>query len=125
MYELALRSKSNREMPMFITISVINLCFMFNVFSVALILEGLGLATDLFPKETRFIGVLVFLGIVSLYYLIGNRYKKIYENYLVKRKRSPSTLKATLIVIVYYTVSGAILFVSALYKNKDWIFESF
>ena len=124
MYELALRSKSNREMPMFITIGVINLCFMFNVFSVVLILEGFGLTTDFFQKETRFFGVLIFLSFISLYYLIGKRYKRIYNNYKSRRISPPTTLKAILIVVAYYVISGALLFISALFKNKDWLFDS-
>ena len=124
-YELALRSKSNRDMPMFITVTVINLCFMFNVFSVFLILEGFGLIGNYFPKETRFIGAIMFLGVVSAYYLLGKRYKKIYEDYRSRPKNPPSTFKAIVIVISYYLVSGMILFVSALFKNKDWVFNSF
>lgn len=123
-YELALRSKSNRDMPMFITITVINLCFMFNIFSVFLVLEGFGLIGNLFPDETKLVGAIVFIGIVSMYYLFGKRYKRIYEHYKSKRKNSPSTFKAIGIVVMYYLVSGIVLFITALFKNKDWLFNS-
>ena len=54
-YELALRSKSNRDMPMFIVISVITLCFMFNIGSIVFLLQGLQLLpdTNLFPKSKK------------------------------------------------------------------------
>lgn len=56
-YELALKSKSNKDMLMFITITVISLCVMFNVFSIFFLLEGFGVLDEkYFRKEHRFSG---------------------------------------------------------------------
>jgi hypothetical protein len=123
-YELALRSKSNRDMPLFITITIITLCFMFNVFSISLILEGLGVIENVFPKESKFIGSLGFLGFVSVYYLYKKRYKTIYERFKAERKTPPSNLMAICVVCLYYLVSVVLLFLAGFFKNKDWIFSS-
>ncbi len=100
-YELALHSKSNRDMPMFITVSVITLCFMFNVGSVIFVLQGAQVITDnnLFPKGGKIIGSLLFLGWITGYYLYKSKYKKIYETYKFKYNKPFSVWRSVLIVI--------------------------
>lgn len=123
-YELALHSKSNRDMPMFIAISVITLCFMFNVGSIIFILQGAQLIADinLFPKSGKIIGGLLFLGLITGYYLYKNRYKAIYEVYKSKHRKPFKAWISVLIVVAYYLVSFGILLLAGLYKNHDWIF---
>ena len=124
-YELALRSKSNRDMPMFVTILVISICFMFNVFAVFLLLDGLGIVNGVFfPKEYRIIGTVVFMGLVSFYYLYGGRYKKLYDEYSKRYDNRPSTFKAILVVVAYYLMSFLLMLLSGMFRNGDWIFSS-
>ena len=123
-YELALHSKSNRDMPLFITVSVISSCFMFNVGSIVFLLQGAELiaSENLFPKSGKIVGALLFLGWVTGYYLYKNRYKSIYGMYKSRYLKPFNVWKSVLVVVVYYLASFAILLLSALYKNGDWIF---
>lgn len=122
-YELALRSRSNRDMPMFATIGIISLVFMFNVFAISFLIEGMsGNKLVNFSKESRYIGSIAFLLLVSFYYLYKNRYKNIYSNYVRKRSKKPSISYCLMIVFVYYAISFGILLISAMFKNQDGIF---
>jgi hypothetical protein len=123
-YELALRSKSNRDMPMYVVIPVIALCFMFNVGSIVFVLQGLHALpdTNFFPRSGSLFGALFFLGLICLYYLYGDRYKKIYNAYQERHKEPIKTWKAIAVVLSFYVASFLILLVTALFKNGDWIF---
>lgn len=78
---------------------------------------------NFFPKETRFIGALVFLALVSGYYLYNKRYLKIYDAFKRKEAEPIKTWKAILIIVTYYLISCGVLLLAGLYKNKDWIFR--
>ncbi len=123
-YELALRSKSNRDMPMYVVIPVITMCFTFNIASIVFILQCLQILPDInfFPRSGRVIGGLFFLGVICLYYLYGGRYKKIYNAYRETHEEPIKTAKAIIVVLSFYVLSFLILLVTALFKNKDWIF---
>ncbi len=95
---------------------------MFNVFAIVLVLERYGLVEGAFPKETSLLGTIIFIAISTSYYLIGGRYKRIYEKYVNSRKSTPSTLKSVIVVALWYLLSCGLLFISALFKNQDWIF---
>lgn len=124
-YQLALHSKSNRDMPMFITVSVVSLCFIFNVGSLIFILQGSQIITgmNLFPKSGKILISLLFLGWIAGFYLYKNRYKVIYETCKLKYSKPFSVWRSLLIVIAYYFVSFGILLLTGLYKNHDWIFR--
>jgi hypothetical protein len=111
-------------MPMFITVTVITLCFIFNIGSFLFLLQGLGLIKEAnyFPKETRFLGALIFAGIVSGYYLINGRYKTIYSRLKIKYVEPPKTWHSITVVLLYYLLSFGLLLLTGLYKNHDWIF---
>lgn len=124
-YVLALRSKSNRDSPLFFAIPIVTVCFMFHIFSIFLFLEGMGIIgrSIIFSKENKLIGALFFVSVVAIYYLLNKRYKKIYSLYNNRKNQPPKTSMAILIVVFYYLISFGILLVSALYKNRDWIFR--
>jgi len=124
-YLLGLRSKNNRDSPLFFAIPIVTICFMFHTFSIFLLLEGMGIIGEIniFSKENKLIGSLFFVSIVALYYLFNKRYKKIYSLYNSRKNQTAKTSTAILIVVSYYVISFGILLVSALYKNKDWIFK--
>lgn len=124
-YELAINSESNSDMPMLITIPIITLCFIFNVGAVIFILQGAQIiaATNFFPNSGKIVGGLLFIGWIAGYYLYKNRYKTIYETYKMKYDRPFSAWRSALIVIAYYLVSFGIILLAAFYKNHDWIFK--
>ena len=123
-YELALRSKSNKDMPVFITVTVITMCFMFNIFTIFLCLEGAGIikGIELFPKEFKVVGAITFLLLVAGYYMYKGRYKRIHEK-CISKYGSPKTFKAIVVVVSYYVVSFFLMLLAGLYKNGDWIFR--
>lgn len=123
-YELALNSESNRDMPMLITVPIVTVCFMFNAGALIFILQGADLITSInfFPKSERIVGGLLFFSFTATYYLYKKRYVTIYERYKSKQNRPFSALKSAVIVIAYYLVSFGILLLAGLYKNHDWIF---
>jgi hypothetical protein len=49
-------------------------------------------SANYFPKETRFLGALIFAGIVSGYYLINGRYKTIYSRLKIKYVEPPKDM---------------------------------
>lgn len=124
-YELALRSESNREMPMFIVVPVISLCIMFNIFTLYFLFEGLGILNSIpYNKEYRFLGTSVLLILVTIYYLPKRRYKTIYDNFVRNRKSPPKLVYSILVVIVYYVLSFTLLLIAGMYKNQAWIFAT-
>ena len=124
MYGLALKSKSNRDMPIFPPLIVVTLCLMFNVFAVMFLLEGFQIiAKNYFLKEWRLIGTSVFLGLTYLAYGYRGRGKRIFEKYKAKRTKEPKTANQIFISLIYFLLSGALLLLAALFKNKDWIFS--
>lgn len=123
-YELALKSRSNRDMPMFSVITIITLCFMFNVFAILLFAEGAGIINGVsFPKSFRILVAILFLGVVTSYYLINNRYQKIYSRMAKRRNGSPSIALSVLVIVTHYVLSFLVALLAGLYKNKDWVFS--
>lgn len=127
-YTLALRSKANRESPLYFSTLVVLLCLMFNAGTIIFILEGAGLlpynASGIFDRKYRFIGVAVFILIVYFLYAFNGRHKHVYEKFSKERAIQPSTSFAVFIVILFYIVSFLLLLFAGLYKNKSWIFSN-
>lgn len=111
---------------MFIVVTVISLCFIFNVGAIIFFLQGSGILgdreTNYFSKETQLIGALISVGVVSAYYLIGKRHQAIYQRLKEKYIEPPKTWYSILVVVIHYILSFGLLLIMALYKNQDWIF---
>jgi len=120
-YLLAKRSKNFDDIPVLGGISFVGLCFMLNVFAIIGLFEGLGINTGIeFKKEYKYIFCLSLVLLLLLYYIYAGRYKKIIENF-EKNKRKVQ-LHPIIVIILYYGISVFLFFLSATFKNHDWIF---
>src|SRR5690606_35407532 len=122
-YILALRSKSNQDMPLFVPVMFVTACFIINMFSMVFLLEGAGISSPAIYDLNKYVIDPLLLGAVFFYYLHDKRYKTIYESYK-ERPDVPSLWRSIFIVALYYIVSALIIFLCAFYRNKDWIFSA-
>ncbi|SEL98239.1 hypothetical protein SAMN05421740_1193 [Parapedobacter koreensis] len=123
-YILALRSKSNQDMPLFIPVMLIGLCLALNLMSILFFVEGVTTQRlEIFNNKNEYVvGVLIYCS-VFLYYLHKKRYKRIFETYKAKHSEPPAIWWSIMVVALYYLVSVFIVFLSGFYRNKDWIFS--
>lgn len=123
-YLLALKSKSNREMPLFIPFMIIGICLTFNVESILLIIEGgLNVRLEAFTENDKYILCLLIVGAVFFYYLYKKKYKKILDEYKLRNANMPSIFYSIFIITLYFVTSVVILFISGLFRNGHWIFS--
>lgn len=122
-YILALRSKSNQDMPLFIPAMLVTMCFILNIFSITFFLEGLGILGPELYKVSKYIAGPLILGLIFFYYLYKKRYKRIFESYKARHDDPPPIWHSIMVVVLYYLVSVFIVFIAAFYRNKDWIFS--
>lgn len=120
-HNISLKRKDN-FMPYVLSITVVTICFMFHIASIFFILEKHEIVPFIFKKEYKWFFPLVFIGLVSFYYLHGEKYKNIYSNYR-KANGDQKLSKSILIVFLYYLSSFLLLIFSAMYKNQNYIFE--
>lgn len=121
-YLLAQRSRNFDDVPILGGILFVIPCVMFNLFALFFLLEGFGIIDNIkLPEKYKFIftGGLVIL--LLLYYFIGGNYKKIISKY-EEKLRNKKQLHPLLVFFIYYSLSFAVLLISALFKNQDWIF---
>ncbi|SEL95081.1 hypothetical protein SAMN05421740_11510 [Parapedobacter koreensis] len=123
-YILALRSKSNQDMPLFIPVMLIGLCLVLNLMSILFFIEGMTTQhLEIFTDKNEYVvGVLIYCLVFS-YYLHKKRYKRIFETYKAKHSEPPAIWWSILVVVLYYLISVFIVFLSAFYRNRDWIFS--
>lgn len=123
-YILALRSKSNQDMPLFIPIMLIGVCVGLNLMSIFFLFEGAtAQRLEIFNNRNEYVvGIIVYCS-VFFYYLHKKRYKRIFETYSAKRSKPSAVLWSLLVIVLYYLVSIFILFLSGFYRNKEWIFS--
>lgn len=122
-YILALRSKSNQDMPLFVPVMFVTACFIINMFSIVFFLEGTGISSPAIYDLNKYVIAPLLLGAVFFYYFHNKRYKRMYESYKAKHN-VPSLWHSIFIVVLYYIVSALIIFLCAFYRNKDWIFSA-
>ena len=80
-YQLAVRSKNFDDMPVLGAIIFVVACVMFNIFTISLILEGLGVIDISFKKEYKFPFSIVLVLIILMYYRHKDRYNNIIKKY--------------------------------------------
>lgn len=121
-YLLAKRSKNFNDLPVLGGLIFVCACLMFNIFTIAIILESTGII-DTYPFKTEFkyafSVVLVFM--VLLYYLFRGRYKKIILRY-EQKEIGNIQIHPIIVIIIYYLVSFGLLLLAGMYKNHDWFF---
>ncbi len=120
-YLLAKRSRNFDDIPVLGGISFVALCVMLNLFSVFLFIEGLGVSTGVeFDKKYKYLFSLLLVLLLLFYYSYNERYKKIVESFEQNKKQIQ--LHPIVVIILYYGISVLLFFLSATYKNHDWIF---
>ncbi len=85
-------------------------------------IQSLFILFKLKNKILEIILLTILGGLIILKYSYNKNYEKIYKAY---RKMNPKskTIESIFIVLIYYLTSLALLFLSALFINKDWIFK--
>lgn len=114
-YSLALKSKANRDNPLIISLLFVFLCFMFNI-------QSLFILFKLKNEILEIILLTILGGLIILKYSYNKNYEKIYNAYTKINPRS-KTIESIFIVLIYYLTSLTMLFLSAIFVNKDWIFK--
>ena len=120
-YLLAQRSRNFDDMPALGGLIFVALCFMLNIFTIIGLIEGLSINLDIeFKKEYKYIFSLLLAITLLFYYLRKERYKKIIESF--EQKKKGIQLHPIIVILIYYSISIFLMFLSATYKNRDWIF---
>jgi len=125
-YILAQRSGNFNDAPVLGGIIYVIACVMFNIFTVSFIIQGAGIIeTDfiIFDKQYKWIFSILLVILVLAYYYYNGRYKKIISKY-EKEKEGKLIIHPLIVIFIYFSTSFALLLISALYKNGDWIFHS-
>ena len=121
---LAIRSRNFNDFPVLGGILFVVACLMFNIFTIAIFLEGLGILHEYpFSENLKYPFSFALLIIVLVYYLYHNRYKRIVEDFNQKYK-DRSQLHPVIVVLIYYIISFGLLLLAGLFKNHDWIFST-
>ncbi len=122
-YQLAIKSRNFDDMPVLGGIIFLVLCLMLNLFTIMLTLEGFELAEFTLDKQYKYLFSLALVLILLLYYLQGNRYKRIIEHYYKMENTKGDGLHPILVIAFYYISSFGLLLLAGLFKNGDWIFS--
>lgn len=121
-YLLAQRSKNFDDIPALGGSVYVIVCLMLNIFTVYIFIEGLGIETGLeFKKEYKYPFSLGLVILVLVYYQYKGRYKKIVEHYETKN-RGKVQIHPIIVIILYYGISGILIFLAGMFKNHTWIF---
>jgi len=120
-YKLAQKSGNFDDAPILGGLVFVVVSFSANLLSIYFILHRFNLMTINFPKQRYTPGTILFTVSMMLflffYYKYKNRYKRIVSKYENKK-----LLNSWWIVIIYSITSGAIMIISGMFMNKDWIF---
>ena len=122
-YQLAVRSKNFDDMPVLGAIIFVVACVMFNIFTISLILEGLGVIDISFKKEYKFPFSIVLVLIILMYYRHKDRYKNIIKQYENRERELGQGNHPVIVIIFYFIISFAVMLLAGLFKNGDWIFS--
>jgi hypothetical protein len=96
--------------------------FIYNIFSLLFVIEGFKIKVFEYDRSYSFYIAFSLLVLFLLYYIVNKRYIKIVDSF--NKKNIPNSTKFQLFVIFSYHLIGfAILLISGLFKNRDWIFK--
>lgn len=122
-YKVMQKSGNFNGTPVLGGVLFVVLCLSFNIYSVLFVLLGLDiLHTDFSEERYDFLDVvfgIMMIGFLLFYYKYKNRYKTI-----VKRYDDKKTLNSWLIILIYYAVSTLMMFITATFMHRDWIFRN-
>jgi hypothetical protein len=123
-YQLGKRSRNFEDIPVLAGVIWVGTCFMFNVFTIAMLLESIGLSGNfIFEKKYKYIFSLSLVFLLIFYYSYKGRYKKIIKIYEEKERIKGKSFHPVLVIIFYYVASFLIGTLTAMYKNGDGIFN--
>jgi len=121
-HSLSLNYGSSKDMPYFFSLTIVALCFMFNVQTMFFLLETFDIVPYIFKREYKWFFPFLFLAIIYGSYMYKERYKLVYQE-LLSIYGNPNKWTSISIVILYYVLSFIILLITGMYKNGDWIFS--
>lgn len=121
-YQLAIRSRNFNDLPTLGAIMFVVVCVMFNIFTVFLLLEGLGVINMSFEREYKFPFTLGLVLALLAYYFYQGRYKQILKKYEDRERSHGLAWHPLAVFILYYGISFSLMLLAGLYKNGDWIF---
>lgn len=122
-YQLAVKSKNFEGIPIVGAIIFVSICVMFNLFSILLFFEGLGLIDVTFNNDNKLYIGLGFVLFTLCYYLFNSRYKRIIKKYEDLERAKRLGIHPILVFLAYYSISFGLLLLAGLYRNGDWIFR--
>lgn len=121
-YQLAKKSKNFEDTPVLGGIWGVMLGFMFNVFTVLLVIDG-ALGSSLSANRIFTIGKYVFAGLwvltMFLYFKHKGRWTKIVTKYEMKEKETGKSVHPIIILLAYYVISFALGTLASMYKTGD------
>lgn len=123
-YQMGERSKNFVGAPVLGGILWVGGVFMFNLGSIAFLLEAFGITGNLIGdrKYKYFVGLL-FMVFLLFYYSYKGRYKKIIAHYEEKERNTSKAIPPLIVVLFYTIISFGLLLLSGMYKNGDGLFK--
>lgn len=123
-YQFGKPTADRDDSPVWTGIIWVGGCVMFNVFTVFIVLEALGIVDEPVFKRSYKLGFSLILVLVLLiYYSYKGRYKKIIEKYEAKERTSGRAYHPFLVVMLYILLSFGILMLAGMYKNGAGLFS--
>ncbi len=124
-YLLAKRSKNFEDIPILGGIPFVALCMILNVFTLLMLVEGLlGFYVQIaFIMKYKYLFGVGLVVLLLLYYSCNGRSQRIVK-YYEKKYRERVQLHPLIVIFLYYSISGFLIFLAAMFKNKHWIFAS-
>ena len=123
-YQLGKRSRNFEDLPVLAGVIWVGVCFMLNIFTIAILLEALGFSGNfVLDRKYKYIFSLLLVLILILNYSFKGRYKRIIEQYEEKERQASKGLHPVIVIIFYYALSFLLLLLAGMYKNGDGIFK--
>lgn len=121
-YLLGKKSGNFTDIPALAGVIVVVPFFIYNLFSLLFVIEGLKIKVFEYDRSYSFYIAFSLLILFLLYYSLNKRDIKIVDSF--DKKNIPNSTKFQFFVLFSYHLIGfVILLISALFKNKDWIFK--
>jgi predicted Abi (CAAX) family protease len=119
-YKSAVKSGNFDDTPVIGAITVVVMCVMFNIFTLSFLLNRFGILVVTLKSEYKYLFVLALTSIILYYYLYNQRYRRILLKYEKREEEQGRRLHPIVVMIIYYAISGSLMFLAALFMNGDW-----
>lgn len=121
-YQIAKNSNNFDDTPIFGGIWYFMLGFIFNILTIVFIIEGLvGLAesTNEAYNISKYVGTLLLVICLWLYYKKGNRAMRVVNKYNNIESTNGRSIHPAIVLIIYYVISFGLLMLAGMYRNGD------